>query len=487
MFIDTIEGMSDSKYSLMKNISGKCSGEKMHPKMKTNKTLMCGCGTGKEFSYDANIFDCRSFGLFLRKAENSHNKYKGLLQKLNIMESAIFENKETGNATEIETKLLNIFDQHDDINIPDETRKFIIEYMNDKSKNRDDFNRYQVMSTLQSTINFIEYVNNPRLADVIQAVTLWVAESKKIIEGRTTTSSDVSNLIAKQEDVRVVQKEPAVKKSEDIQTGLIEKQKAEKPYPDNEDGKEDFNRHLNNVKQVMNIASVFSKISPEYFEPLLKFLDERKKVFETIRDENIYRSVFRKLIYDDGSKRRPVIDILRKLHETLSSKNTESMSDEFKTIKDSLNSIFSYYNSNRSDFSKYETNKNRFPFISKLYAYLIMSDLVKQNSDYKRLFEDTRVGKTNHFLTKKIVAKNLERILRSQPDEYREKASNGGLENEKKVTPLLEAMFKEVSEQGAFNDNSTLLTALIEGDNGKEKYFRFDPPETSPSSSSSSF
>ena len=34
MFIDTIEGMSDSKYSLMKNISGKCSGEKMHPKMK---------------------------------------------------------------------------------------------------------------------------------------------------------------------------------------------------------------------------------------------------------------------------------------------------------------------------------------------------------------------------------------------------------------------------------------------------------------------
>lgn len=473
--------MSDSKYSHMKNISGKCSGEKMHPKMKNDKTLMCGCGTGKEFGYDANIFDCRSFGLFLRKAENSHNKYKGLLQKLNILESAIFENKETGNNTEIETKLLGIFDQHDDINLPSETRNFIIEYMNDKSKNRDDFNRYQVMSTLQSTINFVEYVNNPRLADVLQAVTQWVSESKKIIEGRTTTSSDVSNLIAKQEDIRVIQE----KKSEDIETGLIEKQKAEKSYPNTDEGKEDFNRHLTNVKQVMNIAKVFSKISPEYFEKLLNYLDERKKVFETIRDENIYRSVFRIIVYDHGSKRRPIIDILRKLHETLSSKNSENTSEEFKIIKDSLNSIFTYYNNSRTDF-KDESNKNRYPFISKLYTYLIMSELVKQNNEYKRLYEDARIGKTNHFLTKKVVAKNLERILRSQPDDYREKKDQGGLENEKKVTPLLEAMFKEVSEQGAFNDNSTLLTALIEGDNGKEKYFRFEPPEITSSSSSSS-
>ena len=232
--------MSDSKYSLMKNISGKCSGEKMHPNMKTDKSLMCGCGTGKEFDYDANIFDCRSFGLFLRKAENSHKKYKGLLQKLNILESAIFENKETGSATEIETKLLSIFDQFDDINLESETRKFIIQYINDRSKNRDDFNRYQVMSTLQSTINFIEYVNNPRLIDVLQAVTQWVTESKKIIEGRTTSSSDVSNLIAKQADQDAYQE----KKTDDIQIGLIENQQAEKPYPDNEAGKEEFNRHF---------------------------------------------------------------------------------------------------------------------------------------------------------------------------------------------------------------------------------------------------
>lgn len=474
--------MSDSKYSLMKNISGKCSGEKMHPKMKNDKTLMCGCGTGKEFGYDANIFDCRSFGLFLRKAENSHNKYKGLLQKLNILESAIFENKETGNNTEIETKLLGIFDQHDDINLPSETRNFIIEYMNDKSKNRDDFNRYQVMSTLQSTINFVEYVNNPRLADVLQAVTQWVSESKKIIEGRTTSSSDVSNLIAKQEDIRVIQED---ERSKDIQTGLIEKQTAEKPYP-TDGGEAEFNRHLTNVKQVMNIAKVFSKISPEYFEKLLNYLEEKKKVFETIRDENIYRSVFRPLIYDEGSKRRLVMDILRKLHERLSSKNSGNTSEEFKVIENSLNSIFQYYRNSLTDFSKYEFNKNRFPFISKLYTYLIIGELIKQNNEYKRLYEDGRVGKTNHFLTKKVVAKNLERILRSQPDEYRKNENKDGLKNERKVTPLLEAMFKEVNEKGVFNDSSTLLAALVEGDEGKEKYFRFEPPEITSSSSSSS-
>ena len=470
--------MDDSKYSLMKNISGKCSGEKLHPKMKNDKTLMCGCGNDKEFGYDANLFDCRSFGLFLRKAENSHNKYKGLLQKLNILESAIFENKETGSSTEIETKLLNIFDQYDEINVTSETRKFIIQYMNDKSKNRDDFNRYQVMSTLQSTINFIEYVNNPRLADVLQAVTQWVSESKKIVEGRTTTNSDVSNLIAKQGDGRA----STENKSEDIKLGLIKQHTAEKPYPDTKEGTEDFNRHLTNVKQVMNVATVFSKISPEYFEPLLKYLNEKQRAFETIRDENIYRSLFRKIVYDDGSKRRPIIEILRKLHETLSSKSSGSSSEEFKVIRDSLNAIFSYYKLSHSDFSKHESNKKRYPFISQLYAYLIMSELVKQNSEYKLLYEDSRVGKTNNFLTKKIIAQNLERILHRQPVDYKN-AGQGGLENEKKLTPFLEAMFKEVSEKGEFNDNSTLLKALVEGINGKEKYLRFAPPDDSSSSS----
>ena len=241
---------------------------------------------------------------------------------------------------------------------------------------------------------------------------------------------------------------------------------------------------LNNIKQLVNIATAFSKLSKEYFEPLVTYLEEKKKIFETIRDENIYRSVFRTLIYDDSSNRRPIIDILRKLHEKLSSKSSSSMEQEFKYIKESLNSIFSYYNSSRSDFSRYESNKKRYSFISKLYSYIIMSELIKQNSEYKRLYEDVKVGKTNHFLTKKIIAKNSERILRGQPNEYRE--SEGRLANEMKVTPLLETIFKDVTEKGEFNDSNELLKYLVEGDNGKEKYLRFDPPQDISSSSTSS-
>ena len=150
--------MSD-KYNQMKNIKNKCGNKDLLTEMKSNGNLVCGCEGDNRFEYDPNIFDCRLFGLFLRKAENSHNKYKGLLSELNIIETAIFENKETGDDAVIEGKLNNIFDKYADINLSNDLRTFIVKYITDKTKKREDFNRYQVMSTLQSTMNFILYLH----------------------------------------------------------------------------------------------------------------------------------------------------------------------------------------------------------------------------------------------------------------------------------------------------------------------------------------
>lgn len=468
-----------SKYNETKNITNKCADDKLHPKLKSNGELMCGCGTGKEFGYEPNLFDCRLFGLFLKKSENSHKKYKGLLQKLNILETAIFENKETGDKDEIQKKVTTIIDEFTDINLSSDTRQFIVEYMTDKSKNKDDFNRYQVMSTLQSTINFIEYVNNPKLADVIQAVSQWITESKKIIEGRSVSSSDISGIVGKQGE-QVIRK-ASDKASTDIESGLLAKEKAEKPYPDTEEGNSDFDRHLTNITYLVNIAIAFSKISPEYFSLLLDDLEKKKKTFEAIRDENIYRRYFRPMMYNDDNNERPIFDIFRKLNEKVESINSSSqLTDNLKIVKDSLASMFKYYIDNVTDFQRHE---KRLPFISYVYTYILLSNTITNDSDYKILYDDEKVGKKNDFITKKIVMQNTKRIIRGQLNAYRdnEKAGVIGLENENKLTPLLEEIFKNIEEQAKFEENDEVLKGLTEGNNGVEKYVRFEPPNLSSS------
>lgn len=468
-----------SKYNETKNITNKCADDKLHPKLKSNGELMCGCGTGKEFGYDPNLFDCRLFGLFLKKSENSHKKYKGLLQKLNILESAIFENKETGDKDEIQKKVNTIIDEFTDVNLSSDTRQFIVEYMTDKSKNKDDFNRYQVMSTLQSTINFIEYVNNPKLADVIQAVSQWISESKKIIEGRSVSSSDISGIVGKQGE-QVIRK-ASDKAPTDIESGLLAKEKAEKSYPDTEEGNSDFNRHLMNITYLVNIAIVFSKISPEYFSVLLDYLEKKKKTFEAIRDENIYRRYFRPMIYDDDSKERPIFDTFRKLNEKLESINSSSqLTDDLKIVKDSLASMFNYYRTNVSEFQRHE---KRLPFISYVYTYILLSNTIKNNRDYQLLYNDETLGKKNDFITKKIVMKNTYNLIRGQLNAYRDNEKSGviGLENENKLKPLLEEIFTNVEEKANFEENDEVFKGLTEGINGVEKYVRFEAPNLSSS------
>lgn len=480
IFIDTIERYRMSnKYTLMKNVSNKCADDKLHPKMKTNGTLMCGCGTGKEFDYDPNIFDCRLFGLFLRKSENSHNKYKGLLQKLNILESAIFENKESGDVQEIQNKVNEIINQFNNINIASDTRQFIIEYMSDKSKKRDDFNRYQVMSTLQSTINFIEYVNNPKLADVLLAVSQWVTESKKIIEGRSVSSSDISGIIGKQGE-QIIREDTTRYKN--MEEGLIAKQTAEKPYPNTSEGEDNFKRHKGVINKLINIANVFSKIFPEYFSVLMDELEMKRKVFETIRDEQIYRSYYRPLLYNDNNKDRPIFDIFRKLNEKLSSIRKGDSTEESKVIKDILSSVFIYYQNNISEFRRHE---KRFEFISYLYSYILLSSKIRDNREYQLLYNDDRIGKKNDFITKKVLFKNIEKILKGQINQYRDNEKSGkiGLDNENKTFPLLENVFKTIEEEGVFKENDELLENLVNGINGSEKYIRFEPPEIRTTSS----
>lgn len=468
-----------TNFERMKKTKNKC--DDLNVKMKTDGKLICGCGGDNEFEYNPNLFDCRLFGLFLRKAENSHKKYKGILSKLNLLETAIFENKETGDSSVIQQKVNNIIDEFSDINLNNQTRDFIVKYMTDKTKRKEDYNRYQLMSTLQSALNYIEIARNPQMEQLLTIVSTWVSKSDKIIKGVSVSQQEVNKELTLTPADVVTKIQPTNNiQSRDAKQLVLEGLKAKKPYSKDED----FQRDARNVKQIMLLLDVLSKNVPNYFDSLKNKLSDYQTKFETLKDENIYKEKFHDYLFS-GEDKRLVFDTFRKLNEKMDSLSEKETTDEnLKKTKKSLNKIFDNY---RRNISKYNSGRisssieSRDNFISNLYTLLLLSKDLENNSEFKSLMEYRSVK--NSMKTRSIISDNLQKLLDNQ---YKDYARGTTFKLQFEIKDNLTNMNTSIKDTGKFEESSNLITSLIEGRNNKEKYINFDYDEPKNSSYSSS-
>lgn len=471
-----------NKFDRMKKTANNC--DDLNIKMKTDGKLICGCGGDNEFEYDPNLFDCRLFGIFLRKAENSHKKYQGILSKLNLLETAIFENKETGDSSVIKEKVNNIIDTYADVNLNNDTRDFITKYMTDKSKRKEDYNRYQLMSTLQSALNYIEVARNPQMSQLLTIISNWVSKSDKVLKGVSVSQQEVNqdlvlNPTAADIQIQNINNQQA-SNTRNVERMVMEQIKPEQPYKETEQDTQE--QHKKNIQTIMNIANVLSSsISKSYFEPLLNKLSEYKTKVETIKDKVIYTKHFHTILYT-GENQRNLFDIFRKLNEKLNEIKPTRTSEESKHIFKSLKQIFQNYNDSIGTYSHTNLTKRK-SFISSLYMYILLSDKLKDHEDFKSLTDRNNINNTK---ARSIITDNLKKLLHSQKEEYITHSES--FKNETSTKEGLQNIKKNIKETGNLNDNSSLLTELINGKDGKEKYIKFDynPPNSSSSSFASS-
>ena len=457
----------------MKKTTNNC--DDLSVKMKTNGKLICGCGGDNEFEYDPNLFDCRLFGLFLRKAENSHKKYRGILSKLNLLETAIFENKETGDSSVIEQKVRNIIDQFSDINLNNQTRTFITKYMTDKSKRKEEYNRYQLMSTLQSALNYIEVARNPQMAQLLTIVSNWVSKSDKILKGESVSQQEVNQeLILKPEEVDTkfqTQAQVNVQQQDtrDIAKLSLEQEKAKQKYDKDEEYKNDKEK----IDRIMVLVNTLNKALPNYFDALLSKLNDYKNRFEVLKDKFIYKKHFKEMLYS-GENKRLLFDIFRKINEKMNSVVKDRTSEESKKIQKELSTIFGNYTSIISAYNVRMDQgvKTRSEFISNLYTVLLLSKELENNKDFISLMNDVKTS----MKTRSIISTNLKKLLQDQKNEY---SSGTSFENQKDVEKKLKEIDKNIRTSGKFEYDTDLITQLIEGKKDKEKYINFEYTESS--------
>lgn len=467
-----------TSFDQMKKTSNKC--DDLNVKMKTDGKLMCGCGGDNEFDYDPNLFDCRLFGLFLRKAENSHEKFRPILSKLNLLETAIFENKETGDSSVIEQKVNNIINEFSDINLNNQKRDFIVKYMIDKTKRKEDYNRYQLMSTLQSALNYIEVARNPQMTQLLTIVSNWVSKSDKILKGVSVSQQEVNQelvLTPEKAGEEIQAKAKAnVQKADTRDAGklALQQEKPKEPYSDNNK----FQADKTKVDRIMMLLNTLNKAMPNYFDLLVNKLNDYQTKFEALKDEIFYKKHFRDILYKRENERL-LFDIFKTFNDKMSIILPSRTSEESKKTQKSLTTIFNNYSSSISTYSSSIQPRDR--FISDLYTFILFSKELENKPEFKTLLDNPS---NNSMKVKRIITDNLKQLLKDQNRGYSNKEK---FKLQQEVTPELNAITKSIKDTGKFEENSDLITSLIEGINNKEKYINFDYDEPKNSSSSSSF
>lgn len=463
-----------NKFDKAKQVSSKC--DDLNVEMKTSGKLICGCGGDNEFEYDPNLFDCRLFGLFLRKAENSHKKYQFVLSKLNLLETAIMEGKFQKTKDKVAETIREIINSDEDNTYNNETVKFIIDYMNDNAKNKQDFNRYQLMATLQSALNYVEISQNPQLSQLLTIVSNWVSKSDKMLKGVSVTQQEVNQeLVLKPEEAGAQFQAKANKKTDTRDAGqlALQQQKPTKPYT----SEDKFNKDKKQVTKIMSILNILNKALPGYFDPLSDKLNEYQNQFNS-RDEGIYINKFRNILYS-LEKERLLFDIFRKLNEQMNSILKDRTSEESKKNKESLKTIFRNYSSNIENYKKSNRSRNRNRFISDIYTFLLLSKEIENRQEFKALMENPSIG--NSMKVKSIISNNLNKLLKEEYDDYSNDRYDFPLE--RSIFGTLNNITNSIGESGSFKDDAGLVSQLIEGKNDREKYINFDYNESSSSSS----
>ena len=318
-----------NKFDKAKQVSSKC--DDLNVEMKTSGKLTCGCGGSDEFEYDPNLFDCRLFGLFLRKAENSPKKYQFVLSKLNLLETALMEGKFEKTKDKVAERTREIIKSDKDNTYTNDTIQFIIDYMNDNAKSKQDFNRYQLMATLQSALNYVEIARNPQLSQLLTIVSNWVSKSDKIIKGVSVTQQEVNqDLILRPEDAQF-QNRGNIQETDSRDAGelALRQEKAVEPYTDNDKFEKDKMR----VEKIMRLLNTFNKALPggNYFDPLSSKFNQYQERLKALKDETIYKKHFRDILYSGSDeKERLLFDIFRKLNEKMDSTLENRTSEESK-------------------------------------------------------------------------------------------------------------------------------------------------------------
>lgn len=140
-----------SDYSTLS--SSKC--DVLEENVSSSKIHTCNCKSeGKKFSFDTRFFECRPYGLFLRK--HSEKDIQPLLKELHELEKKSFETEALSKET-IE-EIIKKYEK--EIKIEKKTKTFIISYLMDTEKEKDKFNTFQLVSSLENLIKYVEEKQN---------------------------------------------------------------------------------------------------------------------------------------------------------------------------------------------------------------------------------------------------------------------------------------------------------------------------------------
>ena len=153
-----------------------------------------------------------------------------------------------------------------------------------------------------------------------------------------------------------------------------------------------------------------------------------------------------------------------------------------RKIHKSLTQFFQNYNNSMGTYSHRDLNERK-SFISDLYMYILLSDKLKDHEDFKSLTDQNNINNTK---ARSIITDNIKKLLHSEREVY--KTHPESFTNERSTKEKLKIIRKDIKDTSKFNDNPSLLTELINGKDGKEKYIKFDysPPKSSLTSSLSS-
>ena len=171
-----------SDYSTLS--SSKC--DVLEENVSSSKIHTCNCKSeGKKFSFDTRFFECRPYGLFLRK--HSEKDIQPLLKELHELEKKSFETEALSKET-IE-EIIKKYEK--EIKIETKTKTFIISYLMDTEKEKDKFNTFQLVSSLENLIKYIEEKQNSP-EQIKSLVSKWIqgnmTDDVTIDEQMNTTS-----------------------------------------------------------------------------------------------------------------------------------------------------------------------------------------------------------------------------------------------------------------------------------------------------------
>ena len=128
-----------STYQDKKEIGSRCQNKKFFDSAGKNNINHCSCldSPNNKYEYDNRFFDCKSFGLFLRK--HTEEKYQTFLDALNKIDDESYSQDTSPEDTIL--KVDKLLSSSDASGLDSKTKKFIRDYITDGSKNKNLYNK----------------------------------------------------------------------------------------------------------------------------------------------------------------------------------------------------------------------------------------------------------------------------------------------------------------------------------------------------------